>query len=444
MFILSISCFAPVEAAEIGNIRVLSYIGQALKAEIELTAVTPEEAQSLQVKLALPDVYRLANIRRNSVLNNVRLQLRQQEQRFVVVMYSNQAILDSYLNIYLEFNDTKGHEVRALTLWLEADPNHPLPENTSNREELPHPDGDLAETAAPLAQASSPPPSPAATPLANTAQNIVANADTVMPRSRIYAPQPSLATPPPRSTIAPAAIGNQCAGQVHKLQQQAQRCQLLRVENERISDHLGILESKVDVLKRVILAEEAASAVASKPNAVAAITPTPSKKTQPSAAAIPWKILAISAAVFVGVAILAFMLLTLRSKRLAQKKRKPIAKPTDTATPEGSTKDETAATPDEQLADGDAANTSPPPKLSKFAAFRQRLKTLGKGKATEKAKPKKEDKPDAQQAGLRAKLAKPFVALSEKTRLGWQTIRAKLTKKKAKTEKTEPVAEKPA
>ncbi len=442
-----LSLFSLAQAAEIGNIRVLSHIGQALKAEIDLTAVTPEEAQSLQVKLALPDVYRLGNIRRNPVLNNVRLQLRQQDQRYVVLMHSNQAILDSYLHIYLEFNHAKGHEVRALTLWLEADPNHPVLEAANSKEDLPHPDGDLAETAAPQPQAAitpTPTPTPTALPAAIPAVNIApriaaAHADTLMPRSKIYAVPPHLAAPPVPS--AHTATSNQCWPQVNKLQQQAQRCQLLQAENERISGHLGILESKVDVLKRVILEEDAAPAKISKMEVVPSAAPAPLKKTKVTATPIPWKIIGISAAVFVGVAILAFMLLTLRSKRLAQKKRKPAAKPVEAAAEANA-----EAASAENAAEGEVESASPtqPVKLGKLAALRQRLKTLVRGKAKGKAKAAEKVPRTETSPSLRSKLAKPFVAISEKTRLGWQAVRAKLPKKKPKAEKAEVATEKPA
>ena len=48
----------PVMAAELGEMAVLSHVGQPLLAEIELTALAPEEAKGVAVRLASPDVYR--------------------------------------------------------------------------------------------------------------------------------------------------------------------------------------------------------------------------------------------------------------------------------------------------------------------------------------------------------------------------------------------------
>ena len=58
-----------VSAAELGKITVLSAVGQPLRAEIELTAVKPDEASSLLAKLAPPDAYRQAVVDLNPALN---------------------------------------------------------------------------------------------------------------------------------------------------------------------------------------------------------------------------------------------------------------------------------------------------------------------------------------------------------------------------------------
>ncbi|MCL6483252.1 MAG: pilus assembly protein FimV, partial [Janthinobacterium lividum] len=49
---------SPVMAAELGEMALLSHVGQPLLVEIELTALAPEEAGGVSVRLASPDVYR--------------------------------------------------------------------------------------------------------------------------------------------------------------------------------------------------------------------------------------------------------------------------------------------------------------------------------------------------------------------------------------------------
>src|SRR5437763_14972098 len=51
-----------VHAAGMGKLTVLSALGQPLRAEIELTAGSPEEAAGLSAKLASPEAFRTATI----------------------------------------------------------------------------------------------------------------------------------------------------------------------------------------------------------------------------------------------------------------------------------------------------------------------------------------------------------------------------------------------
>jgi pilus assembly protein FimV len=59
-------------AAGLGKLTVLSALGQPLRAEIELTSVSQEEAAGLAAKLASPDAFRTANIDFNPALLSLR------------------------------------------------------------------------------------------------------------------------------------------------------------------------------------------------------------------------------------------------------------------------------------------------------------------------------------------------------------------------------------
>ena len=63
---------APVGAAGLGKLTVTSALGQPLRAEIDLTAVSREEAGSLSSRLASPDAFRQAGIDYNPALLGVR------------------------------------------------------------------------------------------------------------------------------------------------------------------------------------------------------------------------------------------------------------------------------------------------------------------------------------------------------------------------------------
>lgn len=396
---LSVGLPQIVTAAEIGNIRVLSHIGQPLLAEIDLAAITPEDANNLQVKLALPDVYRLGNIRRNPVLNNVRLQVRQNEQRYTVIMQSTQAIFDGYLNIYLELKDSKGQEVRALTLWLEPDPERPIPEQIDTKETLPHPDGDLAESAAPVAH-----------PLIATPRSMTPKTAKSLPPAMSEAELAGARAP--RVNPLPQAAPANCAKQLRNLQEKAGQCELVAIENQRIAGHIDTLESKVDILKRVILAEDAAPIAPIAPNAVVAPLPEVKRKNPKAAqTVIPWKIIGISTAVFVAVAILAFVGLTLLSKRMAKKKGKVAIKPSSAQ----SAQSVQPVAPATLTEDASTAAENPAPAPSKPMGKMAKIKHAV----------------HARTRAVLTKLTQPFSGMKAKLRGIWSAMKAKLPRKKA-------------
>ncbi|WP_036252827.1 FimV family protein, partial [Massilia sp. BSC265] len=68
------------EAAELGEPRVSSFIGQPLVADIELTMLE-DAANPVQVRLAHPNVYRGANIGMPAVLSSLRMSVMQRDGR---------------------------------------------------------------------------------------------------------------------------------------------------------------------------------------------------------------------------------------------------------------------------------------------------------------------------------------------------------------------------
>lgn len=361
-------------AAEIASVHAHSFIGQPLQAEVELAAMPADEAQNLRVKLAVPDTYRLGNIRRNPVLNSMRIQLQQQGQRKLILLQTSEPVLESYLHVYLEFNDGKNNSVRALTVWLEADPERPIAEYPQ-APAADHPDGELAlaETAHAALSASSTHSAPTAPtdrhradaieykvsadapyPIPSTTSNKPAR-HTTTPDTK-YASNSNLQHRPVGST--PAASKQQCKPN----RQEALRCELNAIENERIAAEIEVLDHKVGILRRVILAEEQPAAIeksASVPTSslAASATPINLKPKKLAQSAIPWRIIGISAAVFVAVALLSFLLLILKTK--LQTRRKKTKAPTDKNAP----KDEVA----EQAHTGEENATEAPSKGKKFA-----------------------------------------------------------------------------
>lgn len=121
--IASAACTA--HAAELGDPRVASHIGQQLVADIELTSL--EDANTpVQVRLASPEVYSEAGIAVPSVLSTLNLSVMRRDGRQFLHATTLRPVDADHLHLYLELVDHGQREVRLATLWLTPDP-HPAP-----------------------------------------------------------------------------------------------------------------------------------------------------------------------------------------------------------------------------------------------------------------------------------------------------------------------------
>jgi len=106
-------------AAGLGKLTVLSALGQPLRAEIELSAVTPEEASGLSARLASPEAFRTANIDFNPALSALRFELEQRNGRQVIRVSSTQPLNEPFVDLLLELNWNGGRMVREYTFLLD-------------------------------------------------------------------------------------------------------------------------------------------------------------------------------------------------------------------------------------------------------------------------------------------------------------------------------------
>jgi len=106
-------------AAGLGKLTVLSALGQPLRAEIELSAVTPEEASGLSVRLAPAEAFRTANIDFNPALSALRFEVEQRNGRQVVRVSSSQPLNEPFVDLLLELNWNGGRMVREYTFLLD-------------------------------------------------------------------------------------------------------------------------------------------------------------------------------------------------------------------------------------------------------------------------------------------------------------------------------------
>ena len=152
---------ANAAAVGLGKLTVLSGLGQPLRAEIELTSVTPEEARTLQPKLASVDAFRQANIEFNSMLQSLRFAIEQRGGRQFIRITSPQPISEPFVDVLLELNSVNGRLVREYTMLLDP------PELRAVQPAQTAPIAAAPAVAATLAPAAA--PAPTAPPVADTA-----------------------------------------------------------------------------------------------------------------------------------------------------------------------------------------------------------------------------------------------------------------------------------
>jgi pilus assembly protein FimV len=117
--VVSAVLFSNAYGAGLGKLTVLSSLGQPLHAEIELTSVSKEEAESLSVKLASVEAFRQANIEFNPALFALRFALEQRGGRQFVRVTSTQPINEPFVDMLLELGGGNSRLVREYTFLLD-------------------------------------------------------------------------------------------------------------------------------------------------------------------------------------------------------------------------------------------------------------------------------------------------------------------------------------
>lgn len=119
MLLLAASLPMTADAAGLGKLTVLSSLGQPLRAEIELTAVSKKEATELVAKLASADAFSRANIDFNPVLSSLRFAVEQRQGKQLVKITSSQPINEPFVDLLLEVSGGGSRLVREYTFLLD-------------------------------------------------------------------------------------------------------------------------------------------------------------------------------------------------------------------------------------------------------------------------------------------------------------------------------------
>jgi len=177
-------------ALGLGRMAVQSSLGENLRAEIEITSLTPEEASSLRVRVAPAEAYRASGVDYNAVLQGTQVSVaRRADGRPYLRLTSDRVVQEPFVDVILEITWSSGRLVREYTLLLD-------PPGSTRMATAPAP--------APVAPAISPAPAaPAPAPRAAPPVAAAPAAPAPAPRAAAPAPSPSAAAP-----AAPRAAGN--------------------------------------------------------------------------------------------------------------------------------------------------------------------------------------------------------------------------------------------
>ncbi|CAM2807188.1 FimV family protein [Janthinobacterium lividum] len=303
----------PVMAAELGEMAVLSHVGQPLLAEIELTALAPEEANGVAVRLASPDVYRGGGIGMDPALQTLTISPLERGGRHYVRVSTRQAIQAGHVHLYLLLGSGNGAVVRLGTVWLAAAPPAAAAVSAPVRPAIPLP----APVSAPLPRAAAGAPSPDAAALAARAraEGLVRPARAFVPPAAPAPAVPALRPAPLRRATAPVAA---CAPQANV--EQAQACVALDEKNAALNEKLGELEGKLGALQKA-LAQPATAAAVAAPAAAPAEARVPHAKPKPLVPPAGEKAAGGNGLLWLGIGTLVFLLLTAVIVYVARKRK---------------------------------------------------------------------------------------------------------------------------
>ncbi|MDZ5634383.1 hypothetical protein [Janthinobacterium sp. GMG1] len=304
----------PVMAAELGDMAVLSHVGQPLLAEIELTALAPEEVNGVAVRLASPDVYRGGGIGMDPALQGLTISPLERGGRHYVRVTTRQAIQAGHVHLYLLLGNGNGAVVRLGTVWLTPAPPAAAAVSAPARPAVPVPMPMPVPAPLPRAVAGAPSPDAAVLAARARAEGLVRPARVfVPPPAAPKPPAPALRAQPLRRAMAPVAA---CAPQADA--GQAQACVALDEKSAALNDKLGELEGKIGALQKA-LAQPATAAPAAAPAEV----PVPHAKPKPLVppAVEKEKKAGGNGLLWLGIGTVAFLLLTALIVYVVRKRR---------------------------------------------------------------------------------------------------------------------------
>lgn len=122
LLLLAATWCGPLRAAELGEVKVNSFLGQQLSADIELVDLTPADLAEIQAKLANPDVFRGAGLSVSPVLSGLYISVAKRDNRRFLHLTTLQPVNVEGLHLFLELSSGGRQIIRAASLWLTPEP----------------------------------------------------------------------------------------------------------------------------------------------------------------------------------------------------------------------------------------------------------------------------------------------------------------------------------
>lgn len=148
---------SPAWSLSLGRLSVQSTLGESLKAEIDISSITPEEASSLKVRIASPEAYQAAGVDYHAVLPATQISLQRRGDRQFIVLKSDKSVQEPFVDLILELNWATGRLIREYTLLID-----PSTKTATTKPEVSTPVDISSASSAAASQGKSSPASPLA------------------------------------------------------------------------------------------------------------------------------------------------------------------------------------------------------------------------------------------------------------------------------------------
>jgi len=119
--LLLFSLFVPLtaQAVTLGAVRVNSFLGQPLDAEIDLVGLSTGQHEDLRLRIANPEHFTRLGIVHDTILSDMRFDIVRSGERWLVRVRTNDSVIEPFLDFPLLMTWRNGQLVRQYTLLLD-------------------------------------------------------------------------------------------------------------------------------------------------------------------------------------------------------------------------------------------------------------------------------------------------------------------------------------